>query len=555
MSEMPLPARRPPRSPHPPRSTASPSTTTTAGCATKTPPEVIAYLDAENAYTDAVMAPTEPLQKKLYDEMLGHIKETDVSLSPTAYGGYFYYSRTEEGKQYPIHCRKQGLDATQPEAGHPRPERARRGPALHGARRLRQSATTATCSPTPPTTPASASTRCTSRTCAPAKRSPTHAERVGSVVWAADNKTLFYAVEDDDTKRQYQLYPPRPRRSRIRQTPSSTKNDERFNRRRRPDPRQEVPPARDRAATPPAKCRYLPAAEPSGAFDAHRAAPRRARVLRRPPRRPLLHPHQRHRPQLPRRHRAGQPAPAARTGRSWCRTATDVMLEDIDLFSDLRRPARARNGLPTSNRALRRAGYAGRRHARSRSPSRSTSAHREHQPRVRHHEVYRYSYQSLVTPPSVFDYDIADRRRPRCSSSRRCSAATIRTATTRPSASIATAAPTARKIPVSDRLPRDSSSATAPTRCYSTATAPTATRCPSASARNRLSLLDRGVVMAIAHIRGGGEMGKRWHDDGMLHEEEEHLHRLHRCAEYLIAQRLRRSRAASPSKAAAPAAC
>src|SRR5437660_9803202 len=74
-------------------------------------PDVKAYLDAENAYTDAVMKPTEPFQKKLYDELLGRIKETDVDV-PYKYGDYVYYSRTEAGKQYQIRCRKKGsLDA------------------------------------------------------------------------------------------------------------------------------------------------------------------------------------------------------------------------------------------------------------------------------------------------------------------------------------------------------------------------------------------------------------------------------------------------------------
>src|SRR5204862_6415787 len=74
-------------------------------------PDVKAYLEAENAYTDAVMKPTEALQKKLYDEMLSRIKETDVEV-PYKEGGYFYYTRTEAGKQYAIRCRKKGsMDA------------------------------------------------------------------------------------------------------------------------------------------------------------------------------------------------------------------------------------------------------------------------------------------------------------------------------------------------------------------------------------------------------------------------------------------------------------
>src|ERR1700758_2835366 len=70
-------------------------------------PEVTAYLEAENAYTTAVLEPTAEVQKKLYGEMLSHIKETDVSV-PFRDGQYWYYSRTEEGSQYPIYCRTAG---------------------------------------------------------------------------------------------------------------------------------------------------------------------------------------------------------------------------------------------------------------------------------------------------------------------------------------------------------------------------------------------------------------------------------------------------------------
>lgn len=70
-------------------------------------PEVFAVLEAENAYRDQLMAHTEPLQKTLYDEMVGRIKETDESV-PLKDGEYYYYTRTEEGKQYKIYCRKYG---------------------------------------------------------------------------------------------------------------------------------------------------------------------------------------------------------------------------------------------------------------------------------------------------------------------------------------------------------------------------------------------------------------------------------------------------------------
>lgn len=70
-------------------------------------PEVISYLKAENGYTDTMMAHTQALQDTLYQEMVGRIKETDLDV-PEKMGDYYYYTRTEEGKQYKIYCRKKG---------------------------------------------------------------------------------------------------------------------------------------------------------------------------------------------------------------------------------------------------------------------------------------------------------------------------------------------------------------------------------------------------------------------------------------------------------------
>src|SRR5690348_1483024 len=73
----------------------------------KESPEVTSYLEAENAYCTATFAGTEELQKQLYDEMLSHIKETDVSV-PFRDRAYWYYMRTQQGQQYEIFCRKRG---------------------------------------------------------------------------------------------------------------------------------------------------------------------------------------------------------------------------------------------------------------------------------------------------------------------------------------------------------------------------------------------------------------------------------------------------------------
>jgi oligopeptidase B len=89
-------------------------------------PAVVAYLEAENRYTASVMRHTESLQEQLYQEMRGRIKETDLSV-PERVDDYFYYSRTEAGGQYPILCRRHGEDGSEEvlldqnplAAGHP----------------------------------------------------------------------------------------------------------------------------------------------------------------------------------------------------------------------------------------------------------------------------------------------------------------------------------------------------------------------------------------------------------------------------------------------------
>ena len=127
----------------------------------KSNPEVIQYLDAENAYVDAMTRDSAGRSKEtMYQEMLARIKQTDLSV-PTRRGEYYYYSRSAEGRQYSVQCRRKGhmdapeeilLDANELAQGHAFFE----FPSF-------PSATTANCWPTRPTRPAFASTRCTSK--------------------------------------------------------------------------------------------------------------------------------------------------------------------------------------------------------------------------------------------------------------------------------------------------------------------------------------------------------------------------------------------------------
>src|SRR5882724_5160438 len=170
----------------------------------KNNPEVIAYLNAENAYTDAALRDTEPFQEKLYQEMLGRILQTDLSV-PYRLRGYLYFTRTEEGKQYPRHYRKRDvaesaqdellLDLNALAAGHSflslgsfavSDDNSLLAYSLDttGFRQYTLQIKNLHSGETP----------------------PVRIERVTSAAWAADNRTLFYTVEDETTKRSYRLY-------------------------------------------------------------------------------------------------------------------------------------------------------------------------------------------------------------------------------------------------------------------------------------------------------------------------------------------------------------
>jgi oligopeptidase B len=113
---------------NPPRATRRPHTLSTFGHDREDPwywlrerddPEVISYLEAENSYTETALAPLEELRNTLFEEMKGRILETDISV-PSRRGPWWYYGRTEEGKDYPIHCRRPAGDPGElPPAGEP----------------------------------------------------------------------------------------------------------------------------------------------------------------------------------------------------------------------------------------------------------------------------------------------------------------------------------------------------------------------------------------------------------------------------------------------------
>src|SRR5713226_5406185 len=169
----------------------------------KEDPDVIAYLKAENAYTDAILKPTEPFQEKLYQEMLGRIQQSDLSV-PYRLRGYLYFTRTEEGKQYAIHCRRRDVESASEELlvdlnllaeGH----------SFLGLDSFEVSEDNHLLAYSTDTT-GFRQYLLQVKDLRTGATLPERFERVTSVAWASDNRTLFYTVEDETTKRSHRLY-------------------------------------------------------------------------------------------------------------------------------------------------------------------------------------------------------------------------------------------------------------------------------------------------------------------------------------------------------------
>ncbi|HUR83376.1 MAG TPA: oligopeptidase B, partial [Thermoanaerobaculia bacterium] len=164
--------------------------------------DTISYLEAENAYADAMTAAQAPLAKKLYDEMLGRIKQTDINV-PYRKGRYFYYTRTVEGKQYPIFARRKGsvdgaeeilLDINQ--LGEGKKFMSLGSTAVSDDANLLAYTTDDN---------GYRQYKLYVKDLRTGKTSENLAERVTSLEWARDNKTLFYSTEND-AKRSNLVY-------------------------------------------------------------------------------------------------------------------------------------------------------------------------------------------------------------------------------------------------------------------------------------------------------------------------------------------------------------
>jgi oligopeptidase B len=467
----------------------------------KSNPEVRAYLEAENAYTDAVMKPTEPFQKKLYDEMLSRVKETDVEV-PYKEGDFFYYIRTEAGKQYPIRCRKK-ISADASEEVLLDVNELAKGQAFMTVQAFAVSTDGNLLAYSYDNT-GFRQFNLAVKDLRTGQTLTDHAERVGSVVWANDNRTVFYTQEDAVSKRQYRLY---------RHTVGSSdpdalvyeEPDEKFTVRAFKT-RSEAYIIMELRSHTTSEARYIPAKDP--AADWKTIEPRKQGV------------------EYYADHNADSFYIRANdTGRNFRLVTTPVtdpgsknwhevmghnaaiMLDELDMFRNFLVLYERENGLPQIRVVDLRNG-----HSRRLAFPEPAYDVRPYTNRVYDTTEFRYAYESPITPASVFSYDMET------GASQMLKQKEVPGGYDRNKyevEQIYTTASDGTKIPVSVlHLKGAKLDGTGPLYLYGYGSYGISLDMWFNS--NIFSLVDRGVTYAVAHIRGGGEMGKAWHDAGKM---------------------------------------
>jgi len=483
-------------------------------------PEVRAYLEAENAYTDAVMKPTEPFQKKLYDEMLSRVKETDVEV-PYREGDYFYYTRTEAGKQYQIRCRRKATVSDAPEEILLDINELAKGQTFMNVSAFAVSTDGNLLAYTYDNT-GFRQYKLAVKDLRTGKTLADTAERVGSVAWANDNQTIFYTQEDDVSKRQYRMY----RHTAGSSGPDSLvyeEKDEKFN--------VFVVKTRSDAfiflfsgSHTTTEARYIPATQPDGEW----------KILE--PRKPGVEYYPDHngdsfyiRVNDTGRNFRLVSAPVTDPGsKNWHEVMAQnpaVMLDDMDFFKNFCVLYERESGLPQIRVVDLRNGQS----KRIAFPEPAYSAY-SYTNRVYDTTEFRYAYQSPITPSSVFSYDmekgtstlLKQKEVPGGYDAKKYQVEQI----------YATASDGV-KIPISVlHLKGAKLDGTGPLYLYGYGSYGISMDMFFNS--NIFSMVDRGVVYAVAHIRGGGEMGKAWHDAGKMMNKKTTFTDFITCGEDLV---------------------
>jgi oligopeptidase B len=487
----------------------------------KSNPKVAAYLEDENAYTAAQTKDLQPFAEALYKEMLGRIKQTDLSV-PTRRGGYLYYTRTEEGKQYPIQCRRKG-NMEAPEEVLLDLNELGKGRKFVGLGAFKISDDQNLLAYTIDFS-GFRQYSLQVKDLRSGKLLPDTTERVTSLEWAADNQTLLLTTEDAVTKRSDKLY-----RHVLGVADFPLLYDEK-------DELYDIGLAktRDKAylflhieAKDTTEVRYLRAKAPQDNFALFLPREKKHRYYLD------------HREGLfyIRTNKFGKDFSVLTTAeddiapKNWkvfIAHREGVRIQEIDLFKDFAvsvEKSQALNHLRVFNFAT------GARTAVA-FPEPVYSVFPNGTPDY-DSTTYRYSYQSLVTPPSVFDYDTTTGKSTLLKQQEVLGGYDAKKYT---SERLWAKARDGVGVPISivyrKGIVRDGK---APLFLYGYGSYGIGMSASFSS--NRISLLDRGMTYAIAHIRGGDEMGEQWREDGMLMKKKNTFFDFIDCAEFLVNQK------------------
>ena len=485
----------------------------------KTDPEVISYLESENAYTESVMKPTKEFQAALYKEILGRIKQTDLSV-PYKYGEYWYYTKTEEGKQYPLYCRKRSSMAGKEEITLDLNELAKGHQFLGlGLYKISDDGNLLLYSLD---TTGFREYRGYIKNFQTGEVLPDALGQVNSAEWASDNKTVFF-VKEDYAKRPYRLH----------KHILGTSGDDMVYEEKDELYRVWVNRSSDRKfiflyseSSITSEVRFLPSDGASVEF-ALLLAREEGHEYSVDHREGLFYIRTNKEAKNFRLVTAPVEDPSPRNWKELLPHRTDVKLEDTALFKNHAVFNERKNALNT----LRVLDFRTKKIQEILFPEPVYSAFPSANPEF-NTTKFRYSYQSFITPGSVFEYNME-------------SGEIVLLKQTEVlggydpaqfvSERVGAKASDGTEIPVSLVYKRgmkmDGSS---PLLLYGYGSY--GISIPVDFSIPRLSLLERGVVYALAHIRGGGDMGEQWRDDGKMLKKENTFTDFIACAEYLVGQ-------------------
>jgi oligopeptidase B len=486
-------------------------------------PEVIKYLEAENRYTEGALKHTEALQEELYQEMRGRIKEEDLSVRQKV-DDYYYYTRMETGKEYPIHCRKKGsLDANE-EVILNENELAKGQKFFH----------LGVCLPSPDhkllaysvDTDGSETLVLRVKNLETGRLLPDEIKNSSyTFAWANDNRTFFY-TDLDAAKRPYRVLKHALGEDTVKDRVVYEEKDERFSLAvERSRSRQFIFVSSESELS--SEVRFLPADQPE-----------KGPVVLRPRENDLLYYVDHHDDRFfivtdeSAKNFKLVTAPVASPGKENWKDFIPydpaVRVEHVDAFERYLAISERRNGLPMIVTYNLQSGES--HNIEFDEPT--YDVHLATNPEFKT-TALRIRYSSFITPMSIIDYDMVTHEKELKKETPVLGGYDKKAYV---SERVFAKAEDGVEIPISlfyrKGTQRDG---TAPLWLYGYGAygiTMDATFSP-----NRVSLVDRGFVFAIAHIRGGGELGKSWYEDGKLLKKKSSFTDFVRCAEFLVEQK------------------